>query len=129
MANKKEHGNRNRDLAKQLFEQGVYFDWTITVCFYSVIHIVEASLLPTEINGTNCRNIEDVKKAVNKPTLHSSRSELIKHKKRSIFAPYKWLDDNSRNARYKTFKINKQQAQKAIEQMDKIFTQLALENE
>ena len=126
MADKLEHGKRNSALASKLFSEEVYFDWVITTAFYAVIHLVEHDILPKKINGVYCKNIHEVKNEYKKQLrgrpigLHGARRLLVQHFSFKIFTEYKWLDDHSRTARYKTYKINKSEASKAIQYMEKI---------
>ena len=121
MANKKLHGEHNQDLCHQLFDNKKYFDWVVTTAFYSAIHFVEDFILPCDVCGATCKNIYDVKSAYNMPGRHASRERLVFEKiSPSIGARYKWLDDNSRNARYTTYKITIAQAEKAKQYLSEI---------
>ncbi|MBI1184803.1 hypothetical protein GC194_11050 [bacterium] len=51
---------------------------------------------------------------------HEARSLLVNRDLRQVFSSYKWLDDESRNARYVTYKFNKAFAEKAFEHLQKI---------
>lgn len=116
MSNKKIHGERNKDLSLQLLQQKVYFDWVVTTSFYSSIHFVEDKLLPCQINGQTCSNINEVKKAYNLKGRHESRQRLVtEHMTPSNAAKYKWLDDRSRFSRYTTYKVTSAEAEKAKE--------------
>jgi len=121
VANSKEHGDRNRLLSQKLFDEADYFDWSITVAFYSAIHFVENRLFPCIINEQHCKNINDVKFAYKMDGRHASRERLVFDRLREIGPYYKWLDDKSRYARYTTFKINKNEAEKAIQYLNKIY--------
>ncbi len=121
MANKKIHGERNKDLSLQLLSESVYLDWSITTAFYSVIHFVEDKILPCDVRGAHCVNINEVKKAYKIPGRHSSRERLVQEKLPiDVATKYKWLDDKSRYARYTTYKISKCEAEKAKIYLDAI---------
>jgi uncharacterized protein (UPF0332 family) len=115
MKSKKLHAERNKELSENLLKEGVYFDWVVTTAFYSSIHFVEEYLLPCELNGKKCSNIRDVKNALNQQGRHAARERLVFHKMSELSPKYKWLDDQSRNSRYVTYKVNKAFAEKAIQ--------------
>lgn len=125
---KTEHGLRNKELCIKLHQEGKYTDWTVTTAFYSVIHLVEGKLLPIEIKGQKCNNIAQVRKAYNQPGRHASRAKLVEDNLRSIATRYKWLDDQSRNSRYKTYKISKTLADKALQYVNEIQKECVLSN-
>lgn len=114
VSKKKEHGIRNMELAKKLYSEGVYYDWVITTCFYSAVHLVEYHILPCNIEGVHCKDIHNVKQAYNSFGKHAARLRLVSLNESSIRIEYKWLEDTSRNARYCSYKINKNQADKAM---------------
>lgn len=122
MANKKDFGIRNRELSEKLFDEKVYFDWSVTTAFYSSIHFVEDVIFPTNIDGITCNNIAEAKSVYKINGRHATREKLVFDKiNTSVGARYKWLDDNSRNARYKTYKIRPDMAEKAKEYLKYIF--------
>ncbi|MEP0365630.1 MAG: hypothetical protein ABJN36_09110 [Cyclobacteriaceae bacterium] len=118
------HGERNRDLSQSLVKGNKYFDWVITTAFYSSIHFVEDSILPTNIGSIHCKNINDVKQAYRMSGRHQARERLVfDNLNLKIAAKYKWLDDNSRNSRYVTYKIKRQEAEKALQYLDEIYSE------
>lgn len=122
MANKREHGERNKSLSADLVNGKVYYDWAITTAFYSAIHFVEDNIFPTTINGGICKNISECKLAYNLGGRHAAREKIVFEKLGTkIGARYKWLDDNSRNSRYTTYKITSSQANKAKEYLEYIY--------
>jgi len=121
MSNKKEHGERNQKLSNKLLDQNVYYDWVVTTAFYSAIHFVEDKILPVNILGQNCKNIFDVRKVYKMNGRHEARERLVCTFLTQIAAQYKWLDDNSRNSRYTTYKITKTQAEKAKQYLNEIY--------
>lgn len=121
MANKskEEHAQRNRTLSIQLLEQGTYLDWVVTTSFYSSIHFIENNLLPTTIDGNTCSQLYDVKKVYKADNLHQTREWLCQDKLTfDTASKYKWLSDNSKNARYTSYKISKAVAEKALKNLD-----------
>jgi uncharacterized protein YutD len=121
MAIRKKFGERNKALSEQLLNDKIYFDWVVTTAFYSSIHFVEDAIFPTKINNVECKNIAEVKRAYNLEGRHAAREKLVFDKLDMLVgARYKWLDDNSRNARYKTYKIQSSIANKAKEYLDYI---------
>lgn len=120
MKNKRKQAERNEQLSKKLLKEGEYYDWVVTTAFYSAIHYVEDALLPCELNGSTCTDIRDVKNALNQRGRHAARERLVANKIPLNSYRYKWLDDQSRNSRYITYKVNKAFAEKALEHLSKI---------
>lgn len=119
MAKKRDWGERNQELSNLLLEGKKYYDWVVTTAFYSAIHFVEDFVLPIEINGKECNDIADVKNAYKMDGRHATRERLVFEKINSaVGARYKWLDDQSRNARYKTYKLQPAEALKAQEYLN-----------
>jgi hypothetical protein len=122
MAKKKDFGERNRELCYELLSGKKYYDWVVTTAFYSCIHFVEDFILPIEISGRMCNDISDVKSAYHMDGRHAARERLVFDKiNYAVGAKYKWLDDQSRNARYKTYKLQPAEALKAQEYLDFIY--------
>ncbi len=112
---------RNKSLCIQLNEQGEYYDWVVTTAFYSCIHFLEGGLLPCKINGCQCKNISEVKEVFEMEGRHAARSKLAhQYTTPQIASAYDWLDDQSRNSRYKTYKVNKPIAAKALYYLNSI---------
>jgi len=121
MKNRQTHAIRNKDLSDELLLGKKYFDWAVTTAFYSAIHFVEDKILPCEVNGKWCENIDDVKRAYHMPGRHASRERLVMEKMDvSTGAKYKWLDDKSRYARYTTYKVTVSEAEKASQFLKEI---------
>ncbi len=122
MANKKVFGERNQKLSYKLLSENEYYDWVITTAFYSSIHFFENKILPAIINGCSCKNISDVKRAYHEDGRHAARRSMIRnHCPSDISGFYNWLDDQSRNSRYTTYKVNKPMGEKAKDYLDKIY--------
>jgi len=118
---KKIHGRRNQALSIELFSGNKYYDWVITTAFYAAIHYVEDKILPKTINGIHCKSLNDVKKAYVMSGRHQARERLVfENLPLTCAAKYKWLDDQSRNSRYVTYKISKPLAEKALEYLEVI---------
>ncbi|WP_433836269.1 hypothetical protein [Flavobacterium anhuiense] len=121
MAKKREFGERNQALSNLLLEGKLYYDWVVTTAFYSAIHFVEDFALPADINGKHCVDISDVKNAFQTEGRHAARERLVFAKIDTyVGVRYKWLDDHSRNARYKTYKAQASEALKAQEYLNYI---------
>ncbi len=122
MAKKVLFGKRNQELSNILIEGKKYYDWAVTTAFYSAIHYVEDFVLPKKINGKQCKCIADVKNAYSMDGRHAARERMVfAHINNIIGAKYKWLDDHSRNARYKTYKVQPSEALKAQEYLNYIY--------
>jgi len=116
MSKKRDHGERNKQLSDALLDGKVYYDWTVTVAFYSSIYFVEDAILPKTINSIECKCISDVRKAYKMNGRHESRERLVwEHLDPKTAIKYKWLDDKSRYARYTTYKLTAAEALKAQE--------------
>ncbi|MCD8406929.1 hypothetical protein LNI96_03240 [Tenacibaculum dicentrarchi] len=119
--NKEQHAQRNKALSIQLLKEGTYLDWVVTTSFYSSIHFIENNLLPTTIKGKTCSELFDVKKVYKTDNLHQTREFLCQEKLTFDTAiKYKWLSDNSKNARYTSYKISKSVAEKALKNLELI---------
>jgi hypothetical protein len=123
----KKQAIRNRYLSNILFTDPIvfegqkFFDWVVTVSFYSAIHFVETKILPCTVNGVNCTNINEVKKAYKMPGRHEARSRLVwDNPTPKNAAYYNWLDDRSRYARYTTYKLTITEAEKAQQYLESI---------
>jgi len=122
MKRRKEHGERNKRLSKELLEGKLYYDWSVTTAFYAAIHFVEDKILPCEVSGKRCTNINEVKKAYKMQGRHASRERLVFDKLNlDVGVKYKWLDDRSRYSRYTTYKLKNQEAEKAMEYLEIIY--------
>lgn len=129
MANKKLFGERNQELSNILLKGKKYYDWVVTTAFYSSIHYVEDYALPNKIMGKECKDILDVKRAYKMDGRHAARERMAFEKiSNQIGARYKWLDDHSRNARYKTYKLQPAEALKAKEYLEYIFNHCYKDN-
>ena len=94
---KKVHGERNKELSKSLQKGKKYYDWVITIAFYSAIHFVEDKILPKKIGNVHYKNINDVKQAYQMSGRHQARERLVSENlSLPIAVKYKWLDDMSR---------------------------------
>lgn len=115
------HAERNKSLAEDLKNEKKYYDWVITISFYSSIHFLKNLLLPITIGALKCKNIQQVKNAYNLKGRHIARLKLIQmNTPMEIAVGYKWLDDRSRFSRYTTYKITPAEADKAIQYLSKI---------
>ena len=124
MKRRKQHGERNKQLSNDLLDGKEYYDWSITTAFYAAIHFVEDKILPCKVNGKNCTNINDVKQAYKMPGRHASRERLVIDKLNiGVGVKYKWLDDKSRYSRYTTYKMTKQDAEKAEQYLNEIYNE------
>jgi hypothetical protein len=126
----KPHAERNEKLSNILFDENIvfegkkFFDWVVTVSFYSAIHFVESHLLPCVISRQHCNNINDVKKAYAMAGRHAARERLVWEKMTTTTAAYyKWLDDKSRYSRYTTYKVTVAEAAKAQQYLKSIKTE------
>ena len=119
---KKVHGERNKELSTSLQKGKKYYDWVITIAFYSAIHFVEDKILPKKIGNVHCKNINDVKQAYQMSGRHQARERLVSENlSLPIAVKYKWLDDMSRNSRYVTYKVPPVHAEKALQYLDEIY--------
>lgn len=122
MPKKEEHAIHNRELCHIIRKSNKHHDWVVTTAFYSALHFVDLKIFPFPISaGQTCedlRTAQDHLKTFNK---HETRLEMVKLQcKLDISIAYRWLYDNSSDARYKTFRFTPTQADKAIEMLTKI---------
>lgn len=121
MSKKQEWGKRNHDLSLKLLSEGVYFDWAVTTAFYSAVQYVEDAIFPIKINGVHCTEIGAARGECQLDGRHATRERLVYSVMgMTAGAFYKWLDDRSRTARYKTYKIDKSIADKAKDYLIKV---------
>jgi hypothetical protein len=121
MTKKQEWGKRNQELSLQLLSEGIYFDWSVTTAFYSAVQYVEDAIFPVRINGIYCTEIGTARKECRLDGRHATREKLVYGIMGTTAGVYyKWLDDRSRTARYKTYKIDKSVAGKAKEYLLKV---------
>jgi hypothetical protein len=121
MSNKYEWGKRNHDLSTKLLSEGIYFDWAVTTAFYSAVQYTEDVLFPSIINGVYCTEIGAARSVCKLDGRHATRERLVYSiMGNTTGAYYKWLDDRSRTARYKTYKIEKAIAEKAVDYLHRI---------
>lgn len=86
------HAERNKSLAEDLKNEKKYYDWVITISFYSSIHFLKNLLLPITIGALKCKNIQQVKNAYNLKGRHIARLKLIQmNTPMEIAVGYKWL--------------------------------------
>ena len=123
----RKQGERNSKLSKILFTDNIsfegkkFYDWVVTISFYSAIHFLEDFLLPKTVNSQHCKNLNEVKSAYKMPGRHEARERLVWESMDStISAYYKWLDDKSRYSRYTTYKVTVNEAEKAQDYLTKI---------
>lgn len=88
----------NEKLASTL-SQTAYLDWAVTVIFYAALHYVDAILAASVVH----------------PETHSERNDAIGTNATlmTIRAEYRILETLSRNARYRSMKINPEDLQQA----------------
>lgn len=95
MANFVQHvaqARHNLSLLQILFPHTKYYDWQVTVCYYTAVHLVNAHLAKT--GNTHFQNHSETKNAINyKGTSISSIGE-------TPFKHYVSLENLSRRARY-----------------------------
>lgn len=122
MGTKLEHAVRNNELSKLLYEEGVYYDWCVTTCFYSAIQYFHVVLIPGNYNGTECKSLEQATAAMNlkDKTKHHVTETLVKVKVPALLQEYRWLKDSSFNARYNDYEVHPQNAKLARKYLKKI---------
>lgn len=121
MTKKIEHAQHNKSICEELHKQQKYNDWTITTAFYSALHFTDLKVYPfTSPSGTICKNIAEVCDALGKREKHAAKIELVRRSCPSIIIEYKWLRDQSQNARYTSFITRPDKADKAVKYLKKI---------
>ncbi|GEN77491.1 hypothetical protein [Chryseobacterium hagamense] len=121
MANKTEHALHNKKLCEELNVHKKYNDWTITTAFYSALHFTDLKVYPfTSIHGQICNNIDEAIQVLNHPEKHTVKMKMIELQCSKIKNQYRWLKEQSYNARYKTYKIPASSGDKAVQYLKEI---------
>ncbi|QCO45773.1 MULTISPECIES: hypothetical protein [Elizabethkingia] len=116
----KPHGDRNEILSNKLKDEGIYFDWSITISFYSVIHYIEDKAFPITFLDKTCNSLRDYMNAQSIISRHTARRRLVGQKFPSILSKYKWLEDKSRFSRYEDYNITEAEANQALRYLSNI---------
>ncbi|PTT35935.1 hypothetical protein DBR28_11665 [Chryseobacterium sp. HMWF028] len=119
MANKMEHALHNKKLCEELNVQKKYNDWTITTAFYSALHFTDLKVYPfTAIKGHTCTNIDEAVQLLKHPEKHTAKMIMIELQCNEIKIQYRWLKEQSYNARYKTYKVAASSGDKAVQYLN-----------
>jgi hypothetical protein len=105
-----------------LRETGCYNDWVVTTAFYSGIHFLEAHLFTDILTyGTrDLRNLDEAHKFLKFESRHATRRHLVSKFLSTIDGDYSWLESQSRNARYKNYKVQDKIAETACKCLSNI---------
>jgi hypothetical protein len=108
VGSKRLHAERNEKLSDKLYTEGEFFDWCITTTFYSAIKFIQHHALPNQYNGTQCTTLDEFARAMNlkSETKHKITEILVETALPSIITEYRWLKDNSYNARYHDYEVS-----------------------
>lgn len=126
MTKKRNHADHNEKACKYLYKAGDFSDWVITTAFYSVIHYVDSCLFPDSYelpDGKikNCISIDDYyRKCYQNDSKHEIRRQLVEDRLPEIQIQFKWLKEQSSQLRYTDYNTTSDEADKAIENLDKI---------
>jgi len=94
--------DRNRAFAADIRKtQGVYLDWAATCLFYAAVHYVNAYLVKSKMAIPRRHSCPDPK--------NPGRTNIVQQDPslKTIYANYRHLDDESRDARYELKVISK----------------------
>lgn len=114
MPNQREHNRQyqhNRSLLlTETFDLNStsYYDWVITIAFYSALHLVDRELA-----------------AYWHPRKHKDRELILTKTLKHIAPEYKTLEIQSRRARYECANITKKDAERAIKLLEEIEKKIA----
>ncbi|GAA5092625.1 hypothetical protein GCM10023210_21830 [Chryseobacterium ginsengisoli] len=119
---KRLHAERNEKLSHKLYDEGEFFDWCITTTFYSAIKFIQHYALPNQYNGTQCSTLDEFARAMNlkSETKHKITETLVETALPSVITEYRWLKDNSYNARYHDYDVSQDFAKLAKKFLKKI---------
>lgn len=120
MANKIEHALHNKKLCEELNGHKKFNDWTVTTAFYSALHFTDLKVYPFTSKGKTCNNINEAVKVLNIPEKHAAKMKMIEKQCSNIKVQYRWLKDQSFNARYKTYKVAASVGDKAVQYLREI---------
>jgi len=118
-----EHAKHNESLCKELSEKKVYFDWIVTTAFYSALHYVEHQLFPLTVGPSTFSSFDTYysRFKVNNDNKHYARKRLVYSNISSdAGAAYNWLMDNCWTAKYYDYTTCEQDADIAIQKLEKI---------
>ena len=120
------HARHNEEACKELLKSGEFNDWVITTAYYAAIYYVSHELFPGQydISGkpSHCQNFHDfyAKFPHPKDSKHSVREDLVRDAMPEIYTSFSTLREMCTTARYKTYKISKQEVELAMECLDEI---------
>ena len=117
------HAKHNEDLCRKLHNEKNFFDWILTIAFYSALHYSEHSLFPLQFGQRVYHSFDKYYQAfkMSNDNKHDARKRLIySNIDASAGAAYSWLKDSSLKARYYDYKINELEADMAIRKLDVI---------
>jgi len=123
----KDHAIHNNSAVKVINKPGKHLDWTITICFYTCLHAVKHKAFPlTFVIGTKkvtLNSFEDYCQYTSdsKVSKHFKICDLLYSHFSIIAADYDQLMNMCMTARYNNYKVDRDEANKAIELKDKIY--------
>lgn len=110
MEQRKNHGEHNEKLSLQLYEGGIFLDWSCTTAFYAALHFVSCRILPNNYNGKNCKTVDEAMKQLNAINKHEATAQMVFINLPAISADYNFLMDISFTARYYNYQVDKHHA-------------------
>jgi hypothetical protein len=123
---KLEHGKHNLRVCNHLNLQSEILcnDWIVTTAFYASIHYIDHILFPCshKIGDSEYvfNNINEAHNFLQRRSKHQSRATLVNLHLPALSIPYKFLLDESQEARYSNYLPNPLTAQRAIRELKKI---------
>ena len=118
-------GLYNSEFCTFLLANGNYPDWVATSAFYAAMHLVQSRLFPFDYQGKSVSSIDNYhfilsQKRGNAPSKHALTKQLVAQHISAVSNDYRWLFDTCMNARYSLYTLSNQQANAAVQAMERI---------
>lgn len=123
----KEHAIHNNSAVKVINKPGKHLDWTITICFYTCLHAVKYKAFPLTFTigkkNITLNSFEDYCQFTSdtKASKHFKLCDLLHSHYPEIASDYQQLMDMCMTARYHNYKVDREEANRAIEFKNNIY--------
>lgn len=123
-----DHAIHNEELCRKIYFKNCFFDWVVTIAFYSALHYSQYELFPFQVGKTIYHNFDDYYNVFksNMDNKHQARQRLVySNISASAGAAYRYLKDNCWSARYYSYVVDKSDATIALKKLDIIKSHLS----
>ena len=131
---KKKHAIHNENACDYLLQSGKFNDWVVTTAFYSAMQYLNYELFPLEIQDEQYDNFNIYYDSLcnyqgytminNRPSKHQSMINLVHSRLPNCNRFYRWLHNESSNARYSNYNVSNQMADTAKKYLNYIKSHL-----